>query len=276
MGESMLKSKPVRKHFTRILRQTLIAQCQIRGAEVSIRVEGGLMFVSGEMDAEIVDALKHTFGVNAVDPFTEVEPIPHDVAVAALQDNPKPEGTFAVRCKRHGQKGEWTSQQFAGAVGAAVLDNVKLKVNLSEPDWAIRVALFPDKVRLLGTRFMGPGGLPSGVQGLVLAHLETEEDMLCAWLMMHRGCRIKPIEGSTELLKSWDPALASDIHAAKLVTGPGRDKDPEPWGVVGHHLPNAPTTVGEEESVRTPMVHLEPLVGWSKEEIESLKNQVFN
>ena len=79
------------------------------------------MFVSGEMDAEIVDALKHTFGVNAVDPFTEVEPIPHDVAVAALQDNPKPEGTFAVRCKRHGQKGEWTSQQFAGAVGAAVV-----------------------------------------------------------------------------------------------------------------------------------------------------------
>ena len=276
MGESMLKSKPVRKHFTRILRQTLIAQCQIRGAEVSIRVEGGLMFVSGEMDAEIVDALKHTFGVNAVDPFTEVEPTPHDVAVAALQDNPKPEGTFAVRCKRHGQKGEWTSQQFAGAVGAAVLDNVKLKVNLSEPDWTIRVALFPDKVRLLGTRFMGPGGLPSGVQGLVLAHLETEEDILCAWLMMHRGCRIKPMDGSTELLKSWDPALASDIHAAKLVTGPGRDKDPEPWGIVGHHLPNAPTTVDDEESVRTPMVHLEPLVGWSKEEIESLKNQVFN
>ena len=276
MGESMLKSKPVRKHFTRILKQTLIAQCQIRGAEVSIRVEGGLMFVSGEMDAEIVDALKHTFGVNAVDPFTEVEPTPHDVAVAALQDNPKPEGTFAVRCKRHGQKGEWTSQQFAGAVGAAVLDNVKLKVNLSEPDWAIRVALFPDKVRLLGTRFMGPGGLPSGVQGLVLAHLETEEDMLCAWLMMHRGCRIKPIDGSTELLKSWDPALASDIHADKLVTGPGRDRNPEPWGIVGHHLPNAPTTVDDDESVRTPMVHLEPLVGWSKEEIESLKNQVFN
>ena len=64
MGESMLKSKPVRKHFTRILRDTLIAQCEIRGAEVHIRVEGGLMFVSGEAESEIVDALKHTFGVN--------------------------------------------------------------------------------------------------------------------------------------------------------------------------------------------------------------------
>ena len=89
MGESMLKSKPVRKHFTRVLRKTLIAQCRIRGAEVKIRVEGGLMFVSGEEDAEINDALKHTFGVYAVDPFTEVEPTPEGVANAALQSNPE-------------------------------------------------------------------------------------------------------------------------------------------------------------------------------------------
>ena len=175
-------------------------QCQIRGAEVSIRVEGGLMFVSGEDDVEIVDALKHTFGVNAVDPFTEVEPTPEAVATAAIQSNPNPEGTFAVRCKRHGQKGEWTSQTFAGATGAAVLEKVELDVNLSQPDWEIRVALFPDKARLLGQRFMGPGGLPSGVQGLVMAHLETEEDVLCAWLMMHRGCRIQPVEGTGEQL----------------------------------------------------------------------------
>ena len=88
MGESMLKSKPVRKHFTRVLRNTLIAQCRIRNAEVKIRTEGGLMFVSGEEDDAIVDSLKHTFGVNAVDPFTEVEPTPEDVANAALQSNP--------------------------------------------------------------------------------------------------------------------------------------------------------------------------------------------
>ena len=276
MGESMLKSKPVRKHFTRVLRKTLIAQCHIRGAEVKIRVEGGLMFVSGEEDAEIIDALKHTFGVNAVDPFTEVEPTPEDVANAALQSNPEPEGTFAVRCKRHGVKGEWTSQQFAGAVGASVLEKVDLSVNLGNPDWALRVSLFPDIARLLGTRFMGPGGLPSGVQGLVMAHLDSEEDVLCAWLMMHRGCRIKPLDGSTDSLKAWDPSLVSEEHAAELVTGPGREKDPVPWGIVGHHLPEAPTSIDEDESVRTPLVHLEPLVGWSEQEIADLRNRVFS
>ena len=183
IGESMLKSRPVRKQFTKVLIQTLTAQCRLRGATIVVRAEGGLLFVSGENDEQIVDALKHTFGVNAD---------PDMVAKAALERNPNPSGTFAVQCRRHGEKGKWTSQSFASTVGAKVLERVDLKVNLGNPDWAFRVALFPDKVHLLGTRFMGPGGLPSGVQGLVLANLESDEDVLSAWLMMHRGCRIKP------------------------------------------------------------------------------------
>ena len=200
---------------------------------------------------------------------------PDMVAKAALERNPNPSGTFAVQCRRHGEKGKWTSQSFASTVGAKVLERVDLKVNLGNPDWAIRVALFPDKVHLLGTRFMGPGGLPSGVQGLVLANLESDEDILSAWLMMHRGCRIKPAKGSVESLQQWDPALASEKYANQLVTGPGGRHDAEPWGIVAHHLPDAPTTVDAEENVRTPLVHLEPLVGWSESDIDELKSKVL-
>ncbi len=223
-----------------------------------------------------MDALKHTFGVNAVDPYTEVELDPEAVAELALERNPNPSGTFAVQCRRHGERGEWTSQSFASTVGAKVLEKVDLKVNLRDPDWALRVALFPDKVHLLGTRFMGPGGLPSGVQGLVLANLESEEDMLSAWLMMHRGCRIRPIKGSAESLQQWDPSLASERYSTQLVTGPGGVSNPEPWGIVAHELAEAPTSIGEDEDVRTPLVHLEPLVGWSESEIEALRSKVFS
>ena len=156
IGESMLKSRPVRKQFTKVLIQTLTAQCRLRGATIVVRAEGGLLFVSGENDEQIVDALKHTFGVNAVDPYIEMDADPDMVAKAALKRNPNPSGTFAVQCRRHGEKGKWTSQSFASTVGAKVLERVDLKVNLGNPDWAIRVALFPDKVHLLGTRFMGP------------------------------------------------------------------------------------------------------------------------
>ncbi len=276
IGESMLKSRPVRKQFTRVLIQTLIAQCRLREASIDVRAEGGLVFVSGKQDEAIVDALKHTFGVNAVDPYTEIELDPDAVAVAALERNPEPKGTFAVQCRRHGEKGEWTSQSFAATVGAKVLERVDLNVNLGNPDWAIRVALFPDKVYLLGRRFMGPGGLPSGVQGLVLANLESEEDMLCAWLMMHRGCRIQTLRGSAESLRRWDPALASEKYAAQLMTGPGGVSNPDPWGIVAHHLPDAPTTIAEGEDVRTPLVHLEPLVGWTEDEIDALKQKVLS
>ncbi len=276
IGESMLKSRPVRKQFTKVLIQTLTAQCRLRGATIVVRAEGGLLFVSGENDEQIVDALKHTFGVNAVDPYIEMDAEPDMVAKAALERNPNPSGTFAVQCRRHGEKGKWTSQSFASTVGAKVLERVDLKVNLGNPDWAIRVALFPDKVHLLGTRFMGPGGLPSGVQGLVLANLESDEDILSAWLMMHRGCRIKPAKGSVESLQQWDPALASEKYANQLVTGPGGRHDAEPWGIVAHHLPDAPTTVDLEENVRTPLVHLEPLVGWSENDIDELKSKVLS
>ncbi len=275
IGESMLKSRPVRKQFTKVLIQTLTAQCRLRGATIVVRAEGGLLFVSGENDEQIVDALKHTFGVNAVDPYIEMDADPDMVAKAALERNPNPSGTFAVQCRRHGEKGKWTSQSFASTVGAKVLERVNLKVNLGNPDWAIRVALFPDKVHLLGARFMGPGGLPSGVQGLVLANLESDEDVLSAWLMMHRGCRIKPAKGSVELLQQWDPALASEKYANQLVTGPGGRHNAEPWGIVAHHLPDAPTTVDVEENVRTPLVHLEPLVGWSESDIDELKSKVL-
>ena len=71
----------------------------------------------------------------------------------------------------------------------------------ADPDWALRVALFPDKVHPLGTRFMGPG-LAIGCSRTGLSQFRNEEDMLSAWLMMHRGCRIRPIS-SVESLEHW-------------------------------------------------------------------------
>jgi len=288
MGESMLKSKPVRRHFTAVLRRSLSAQCELRGGTAKISTQGGLMFVECEdEDAEATtDALRHTFGVGAIDPATDHEPTPEAIAEAALGvAGDLAEGTsFAVRCKRHGNKGQWTSQSFAGATGAAILERVPhLTVNLSNPDWKVRVALFPEKARLLGERIDGPGGLPAGVQGLVLAQLRDEADMLAAWLVMHRGCRIQPLEGaSAELLatlSTWDAALADRKWAEKLATGPGRSNNPQPWGIVGAELEGAPTKVASDDEadvVKTPMSHLEPLMGWSSEDIEALRLTVLS
>ena len=276
IGESMLKSRPVRRQFTRVTIRTIEAQCELRGAAVGLRASGGIIFVHGDNDEAIEEALKHSFGVYAVDPYTDLEPTPEAVAIAALEENPNPSGSFAVRCKRHGKKGEWTSQIFAAEVGSSVLQRVELKVNLSKPDWQIRVALFPDNARLLGTRFHGPGGLPIGVQGVVDAQLESELDILSAWLMMHRGCRINPLSDTPEVLKEWDPALASPDMAKRFRSGPAQRDGIDSWGLVGHFIENVPTFVSDEEEVLVPMANLEPLVGWSEEEIADLRMKVFS
>ncbi|MBN17816.1 MAG: hypothetical protein CMB37_06650 [Euryarchaeota archaeon] len=276
IGESMLKSRPVRRQFTRVIIRTIEAQCELRGASVELRASGGIIFVHGDEDSVIEDALQHSFGVYAVDPYTDLEPSPEAVAIAALEENQNPSGSFAVRCKRHGEKGNWTSQIFAAEVGSSVLERVELKVNLSEPDWQIRVALFPDNARLLGTRFHGPGGLPIGVQGIVDAQLDCELDILSAWLMMHRGCRINPLSDTPEILKQWDPALASPDMARRFRSGPAQREGIESWGIVGHRIDNAPTSVSTEDDVLVPIANLEPLVGWSEEEIANLRMKVFS
>ncbi|MEC7703922.1 MAG: THUMP domain-containing protein, partial [Candidatus Thermoplasmatota archaeon] len=276
IGESMLKSRPVRRQFTRVIIRTIEAQCELRGASVELRASGGIIFVHGDEDSVIEDALQHSFGVYAVDPYTDLEPSPEAVAIAALEENQNPSGSFAVRCKRHGEKGNWTSQIFAAEVGSSVLERVELKVNLSEPDWQIRVALFPDNARLLGTRFHGPGGLPIGVQGIVDAQLDCELDILSAWLMMHRGCRINPLSDTPEILKQWDPALASPDMARRFRSGPAQREGIESWGIVGHRIDNAPTSVSTEDEVLVPIANLEPLVGWSEEEIANLRMKVFS
>ncbi len=276
IGESMLKSRPVRRQFTRVIIRTIEAQCELRGASVELRASGGIIFVHGDEDSVIEDALQHSFGVYAVDPYTDLEPSPEAVAIAALEENQNPSGSFAVRCKRHGEKGNWTSQIFAAEVGSSVLERVELKVNLSEPDWQIRVALFPDNARLLGARFHGPGGLPIGVQGIVDAQLDCELDILSAWLMMHRGCRINPLSDTPEILKQWDPALASPDMARRFRSGPAQREGIESWGIVGHRIDNAPTSVSTEDDVLVPIANLEPLVGWSEEEIANLRMKVFS
>ena len=47
------------------------------------------------------------------------------------------------------------------------------------------------------------------------------------------------------------------------------------WVVTDMGGTSAPTTIEEGESIRTPLVHLEPLMGWSTEEIDTLRNRVF-
>ena len=277
MGEIILKSRQVRRFMRKALQKHLVIQAQVRGAKVKVTPWQGMLFLDlVEGDAEAAeDAMRHTFGLTSADPLTSVAVDPEAVADAVIHLAPTEEGaTFAVQCKRHGEKQDWTSQTFAGAVGAAILSRAPhLKVNLSDPEWPVRISLMPEEVGILGTRIVCQGGLPTGVQGSVITELNNERDYLAAWLVMRRGCRliVSPNSKSElfDLVKLWDPSQINDEMKSYLATAPGPGHIGNVWAVVGDNL-------GEqtyESDGDVPMATLEPLVGWSEETMGELRQK---
>ena len=277
MGEIILKSRQVRRFMRKALQRHIVMQAQVRGAKVKVTPWQGMLFLDlVEGDAEDAeDAMRHTFGLTSADPLTSVAVDPEAVADAVIHLAPTEEGaTFAVQCKRHGDKQNWTSQTFAGAVGAAILARAPhLKVNLSDPEWPVRISLMPEEVGILGTRIVCQGGLPTGVQGSVITELNNERDYLAAWLVMRRGCRLVVSPNSkselVDLVKLWDPSQINDEMKSYLATAPGPGHIGNVWAVVGDNL-------GEqtyESDGNVPMATLEPLVGWSEETMDELRQK---
>ena len=277
MGEIILKSRQVRRFMRKALQRHIVMQAQVRGAKVKVTPWQGMLFldlVKGDAeDAE--DAMRHTFGLTSAEPLTSVAVDPEAVADAVIHLAPTEEGaTFAVQCKRHGDKQNWTSQTFASEVGAAILARAPhLKVNLSDPEWPVRISLMPEEVGILGTRIVCQGGLPTGVQGSVITELNNERDYLAAWLAMRRGCRLVVSPNSkselVDLVKLWDPSQINDEMKSYLATAPGPGHIGNVWAVVGDNL-------GEqtyESDGNVPMATLEPLVGWSEEKMDELRQK---
>jgi thiamine biosynthesis protein ThiI len=277
MGEIILKSRQVRRFMRKALQRHITMQAQVRGAKVKVTPWQGMLFLDlVEGDAEAAeDAMRHTFGLTSADPMTSVAVDPEIVADAVIHLAPTEKGaTFAVQCRRHGEKQDWTSQTFAGAVGAAILARAPhLKVNLSNPEWPVRISLMPEEVGILGTRIVCQGGLPTGVQGSVITELNNERDYLAAWLVMRRGCRliVSPNHKSElfDLVKLWDPSQINDEVKSYLSTAPGPGHIGKIWAVVGDNL--GQQTFQNDGNV--PMATLEPLVGWNEETMDELRQR---
>jgi len=76
-------------------------------------------------------------------------------------------------------------------VGAAVVAATGRKVDLTAPDQVYGVEIARDAAFVFEARRRGPGGLPVGTSGRVVALLSGGIDSpVAAWRMMVRGCRV--------------------------------------------------------------------------------------
>ncbi|MAM35920.1 MAG: hypothetical protein CL988_02005 [Euryarchaeota archaeon] len=278
-GELGLKSKVVRRSFQRALRKNLL-QLAVNSSVPLVRDrlrDFDVVYSTAEPE-HVEDLICHGLGVVAIDRIVELSEDPDPVLISSLllkrHPNVGKPRTFGVRVKRLGKKDNWDSQSYARALGASLIDqDSSLKVDLTNPDWWVKIILEPTKVSSIEKRILGPGGLPTGVQGDVLSQLSSEDDVLSSFLIMRRGSRIIPVLNSKpeyiEILKKWDPFLGV---RSRTKDETNRMYQRPAWGIVGLSIEDAQPFIERRENAvkTTPISTLEPLCGWTEEEKEAL------
>ena len=81
-------------------------------------------------------------------------------------------------------------------------------MDLHHPDLVVYVEVRDRRAYVFSEYLDGPGGLPMGSQGKVVALIRDERDALAAWMMMKRGCRVLFLvenEEAMRILERWDP-----------------------------------------------------------------------
>ena len=100
-------------------------------------------------------------------------------------------GSFAVDTRRADKTFPMDSMEVNRRVGAAVVGATGRKVDLTSPDDVLGIEIAQKGAFVLGARNAGPGGLPVGSSGRVVALLSGGIDSpVAAWRMMKRGCRV--------------------------------------------------------------------------------------
>jgi thiamine biosynthesis protein ThiI len=139
----------------------------------------------------ILDRLSRVCGVNSFAPAWTCERNLDVVAQAILKRLPRTEGSFAVRTRRADKSYALKSAEINAYIGEIVRRETGMGVDLSRPDITIHIEWIWDRAVFHFGRHPGPGGLPVGTSGRVVALLSGGIDSpVAAARMMQRGCRV--------------------------------------------------------------------------------------
>ncbi|NLI74165.1 MAG: hypothetical protein GX369_05275 [Euryarchaeota archaeon] len=223
-AEVGLKSPGVRRHFESILINNIELALARQKIEALVSCEAGRIYVRTDRIDDAVTALSYVFGIASISPAIECTSSMEDMqhVAAEMSKYVLTEGSsFAVRARREGTH-PYTSMDIGREVGSAVFlanEDQEIRVDLTNPDFIIYVEVRGKKAFIFSHYVSGPGGLPLGSQGKVVASINKERDSLAAWMMMKRGCRVLVCgEERPNILEAWDPNLKrldnTSIHEA--------------------------------------------------------------
>jgi tRNA uracil 4-sulfurtransferase len=222
-GEIALKGGN-RALFLRRLRRNLRACLKANGISGEVFSEGARVYVrTGEVDAALAP-LSRVFGLVSLSPVTEIpregarsdrppeaemDAIISECLRQAREAGVKPGVSFRVRSRRADKAFPWISPEIDRLAGEAIVRDLQGDVDLSNrADVTIGVEVHRERIMVYGRVIPGPGGLPLGIEGRVVALISGGIDSpVAAWLLMKRGCAIIPVhfsQSETETQKALD------------------------------------------------------------------------
>jgi thiamine biosynthesis protein ThiI len=277
-GELALKSPPVRREFEGALRRNILEQFAAAGTSCRLRADHGHLYLEAAASAPALRLLRRVVGVTSVSEVWEVPTDPTGIRdrLLELADARLTHGvSFAVRARRTGQH-PFTSQELARDLGGAVLERWperSLTVDLDSPAVELFVEVRGPRTYLSFDRASGPGGLPLGVAGRVVALVDGPRGALGAYLMMKRGCRCALVateEGARlagDVLRGFDPRAA--VSSAGATPLPALRDAVESTRADGIVLPLTVDDYPEARATWGEHVVFSPTVGLTEEEVEA-------
>jgi tRNA uracil 4-sulfurtransferase len=212
-GEIVLKGRN-RALFYSQLRENVLRQTRPAGP-VELRQRGGvlaLVALGGDHFDRLLERGRDLLGVSLLHPAVIVERSPDAACASAVELLRGKEGsTFAVRARRRDKTFPLTSHELAALVGRRIQDELRLDVDLDEPDLEIHLEVDTGEIFAYTDRIPGRGGLPVGVSGRALVLISGGIDSpVAAYRAMKRGLRCdfvhfsgRPFTGPESIYKAY-------------------------------------------------------------------------
>jgi len=201
-GEIALKTKRIRINWERMLVsniKNMLKQNNIEFDKIIFLPTRGRIFLYAPLTSKISSVLKKVSGITSFSEVVEGTDSVESITELSIQLADKildKNDTFAVRVKRSGSH-NYSSTDIAKIVGGEILKNFKnrnISVDLSNPKKIIYIEIRDRKSYIFNEKIKGMGGLPIGVQGKIVSLISGGIDSpVAAWIMMKRGCYIRPI-----------------------------------------------------------------------------------
>jgi len=176
----------------------------IHGALVGLHIKevrtpvGRIEIVLGQDSVlpEVLDRLSRVFGIHNYQVATHVPRDFDGMAEAIVSQLPAKDSakSFRVFVRRADQKFTTPSPDLARDLGSRVWTARGWKVDLDHADLVISVEIIPGTAYCYIGRQLGPGGLPMGTGGRLVALLSGGIDSpVAVWRMMRRGCSVTAV-----------------------------------------------------------------------------------